>query len=58
MAEFEAKTIENEDEILEKIPSWFPLDVAGIIYPNARRYGWCTTYRFAFIMKGLILCHL
>ncbi len=51
MAEIEAKTNENEDEVLEEIPSWFPLDVAGIIYPNARRYGWCTTYRFAFIMK-------
>ena len=51
MAEIESKTNENEDEVLEEIPSWFPLDVAGIIYPNARRYGWCTTYRFAFIMK-------
>ncbi len=51
MAEIETKNNENIDEVLEEIPSWFPLDVAGIIYPNARRYGWCTTYRFAFIMK-------
>ena len=55
MAEIESKTNENEDEVLEEIPSWFPLDVAGIIYPNARRYGWCTTYRFAFIMKEEVL---
>lgn len=51
MAEIETKNNENFDEVLEDVPSWFPLDVAGIIYPNARRYGWCTTYRFAFIMK-------
>ena len=51
MAEIETKNNENFDEVPEEVPSWFPLDVAGIIYPNARRYGWCTTYRFAFIMK-------
>ncbi len=51
MALTEKTTSEETSEILEKIPRWFPLDVAGIIYPNARRYGWCTTYRFAFIMK-------
>ena len=51
MAEIETKNNENFDEVTEEVPSWFPLDVAGIIYPNARRYGWCTTYRFAFIMK-------
>ncbi len=51
MAEIETKNNENFDKVPEDVPSWFPLDVAGIIYPNARRYGWCTTYRFAFIMK-------
>ena len=51
MAELKENTIPESDEVLEEIPQWFPLDVAGIIYPNARRYGWCTTYRFAFIMK-------
>ena len=51
MAEIETKNNENFDEVPEEVLSWFPLDVAGIIYPNARRYGWCTTYRFAFIMK-------
>ena len=51
MAEIETNNNENIDDVLEEVPSWFPLDVAGIIYPNARRYGWCTTYRFAFIMK-------
>lgn len=51
MVEIETKNNENFDEVPEEVLSWFPLDVAGIIYPNARRYGWCTTYRFAFIMK-------
>lgn len=51
MAETKENVKTENDEVLEEIPQWFPLDVAATIYPNARRYGWCTTYRFAFIMK-------
>ncbi len=42
--------VENED--LTDFPSWFKLDNAATIYPNAQRYGWCTVYRYGFIMKN------
>ena len=51
MADWKINPIKEDAEEVTEIPSWFPLDVAALIYPNARRRGWCTVYRFAFIMK-------
>lgn len=51
MTDWKINPIKEDVEEVENAPQWFPLDVAATIYPNARRYGWCTTYRFAFVMK-------
>lgn len=32
-------------------PSWFPLDVAGLIYPAASTSDWNCTYRLSFLLK-------
>jgi hypothetical protein len=34
-----------------EIPHWFPLDVAGTIYPSARTRNWNYTYRSGFLLK-------
>ena len=43
--------VTQDSEDIEEFPLWFKMDNAATIYPNAQRYGWCTVYRFAFIMK-------
>ena len=32
-------------------PKWYPLDVAGTIYPSSRTRRWNSNYRFAFLLK-------
>ncbi len=34
-----------------QIPGWFPLDVAGTIYPSARTRHWNSNFRIAFVLK-------
>ena len=54
MADWKINPIKEDCEEVSEFPQWYPLDVAATIYPNARRYGWCTTYRFAFVMKETV----
>ncbi len=50
-AEIKENSVAENDEDIVDFPSWFKLDNAATIYPNAQRYGWAVVYRYAFIMK-------
>ena len=40
-----------DDNQVYEPPKWYPLDVAGTIYPSSRTRHWNSNYRMSFLMK-------
>lgn len=45
------RQVSKKTKDANEIPNWFPLDVAGLIYPAARTRNWNCTYRVAYVLK-------